>query len=81
MTWRKTFIIVLLLGLVSTGATAAPPKEAPAVPAPSAPSVTAPAKPAPAPVVLEGRTLFHFREPALGSSPRERALAVGGRLG
>ena len=81
MTWRKTFIIVLLLGMVSTAATAAPPKEAPAVPAPSAPSVTAPAKPAPAPVVLEGKTLLYFREPALGSSPEERARDVGGRLG
>ena len=81
MTWRKTFIIALLLGLVSTAANAAPPKEAPAVPAPSAPAAKAPAKPAPAPVVLEGKTLFLFREPALGASPQERAKYVGGRLG
>ena len=81
MTWRMSFIIALLLGLVSTAATSAPPKEAPAVPAPSAPAVKAPLKPAPAPVVLEGKTLLYFREPALGSSPEERARDVGGRLG
>ena len=81
MTWRTSFIIALLLGLVSTAATSAPPKEAPAVPAPSAPAVKAPLKPAPAPVVLEGKTLLYFREPALGSSPEERARDVGGRLG
>ncbi|HLN91176.1 MAG TPA: mechanosensitive ion channel domain-containing protein, partial [Patescibacteria group bacterium] len=81
MTWRKTIIIALLLGLVSTAATAAPPKEAPAVPSPSVPTVKAPSKPAPAPVVLEGKTLLYFREPALGSSPEERARNVAGRLG
>jgi len=81
VTWRTSFIIALLLGLVSTAATSAPPKEAPAVPAPSAPAVKAPLKPAPAPVVLEGKTLLYFREPALGSSPEERARDVGGRLG
>ena len=81
MTWRKTFIIALLLGLVSTAATSAPPKEAPAVPAPSAPAATAPSKPAPAPVVLEGKTLLHIREPALGASPEERARNVGENLG
>ena len=80
MTWRKTFIIALLLGLVSTAATSAPPKEAPAVPAPSAPAATAPAKPAPAPVVLEGKTLFYVRETALGVSPEERARYVGENL-
>ena len=81
VTWRKTFIIALLLGLVFTAATAAPPKEAPAVPAPSAPEAKAPPKPPPAPVVLEGKTLLYFREPALGSSPEERARDVSGRLG
>jgi len=81
VTWRTYLILALLLGLVSSAATAAPPKEAPAVPAPSAPEVKAPAKPAPAPVVLEGKTLLYFREPALGSSPQERARDVGGRLG
>ena len=81
MTWRKTFIIALLLGLVSSAATAAPPKEAPAVPAPSAPAAKAPSKPAPAPVVLEGKTLLYFREPALGASPEERARNVSGGLG
>jgi len=81
VTWRKTFLIALLLGLVSTAATAAPPKEAPAVPAPSVPAAKVPSKPAPAPVVLEGKTLFHFREPALGASPEERARYVGGALG
>ena len=81
MTWRKTIIIALLLGLVSTAAAAASPKDAPAVPALSAPEVKAPEKPAPAPVVLEGKTLLYFREPALGASPEERARYVGGRLG
>ena len=81
MTWRKAFIIALLLGLVSTAATAAPPKEAPAVPAPSAPAAKAPSKPAPAPVILEGKTLLYFREPALGSSPEERARNAGGNIG
>ena len=80
MTWRKTFIIALLLGLVSTAATPAPPKEAPAVPAPSAPAAKSPSKPAPAPVVLEGKTLFHFRETALGVSPEERARYVSENL-
>ena len=81
MTWRKTFIVALLLGLVSASATAAPRKEPPAVPAPSAPAATAPSKPAPAPVVLEGKTLFNIRESALGVSPEERARDVGERLG
>jgi small-conductance mechanosensitive channel len=81
VTWRKTFLIALLLGLVSTAATAAPPKEAPAVPAPSAPAAKEPSKPAPAPVILEGKTLLYFREPALGSSPEERARNVSGGLG
>jgi len=81
VTWRKTIIIALLLGLVSTAATAASPKEAPAVPAPSAPEVKAPGKAAPAPVVLEGRTLFSFREPALGASPEDRARYVSDSLG
>jgi small-conductance mechanosensitive channel len=81
VTWRKTFLIALLLGLVSTAATAAPPKKAPAVPAPSAPAAKEPSKPSPAPVVLEGKTVLHFREPALGSSPEERARDVGVRLG
>ena len=79
--WRKIFIIALLLGLVSAAATSAPPKEAPAVPAPSAPGATAPSKPVPAPVVLEGKTLLHFREPALGASPEERARNVSENLG
>ena len=73
--------MALLLGLVSAAATAAPPQEAPAVPASSVPAVKAPLKPAPAPVVLEGKTLLYFREPALGASPEERARDVGGRLG
>ena len=81
MTWRKTIIIAFLLGLVSTAATAASPKETPAVPAPSAPEVKEPAKPAPAPVVLEGKTLFYFREPVLGASPGDRARYVGESLG
>ena len=81
MKWRTSLIIALLLGLVSAAATAAPPQEAPAVPASSVPAVKAPLKPAPAPVVLEGKTLLYFREPALGSSPEERARDVGGRLG
>jgi len=80
VTWRKTIIIALLFGLVSTAA-AAPPTKAPAVPAPSAPAAKAPSKPAPVPVVLEGKTLFHFREPALGASPEERARNAGGNLG
>jgi small-conductance mechanosensitive channel len=81
VTWRKTFLIALLLGLVSTAATAAPPKKAPAVPAPSAPAAKEPSKPSPAPVVLEGKTVLYFREPALGASPGERAQDVGVRLG
>ena len=81
MTWRKTIFIALLLGLVSAAAPAAPPKEAPAVPVPSAPAPKTPSKPEPAPVVLEGKTLLYFREPALGASPEERARNVGGNLG
>ena len=73
MTWRKTFIVALLLGLVSAAATADPPKETSAVAAPSAPAAPAPSKkaspltapvpskPAPAAIVLEGKTLFHIR--------------------
>jgi len=87
--WRKTFIVALLLGMASASATAAPRKEAPAVPAPAAPAAAessppaavAPSKPGPAPVVLEGKTLFNFREPALGASPEDRARNAGGTLG
>jgi small-conductance mechanosensitive channel len=82
VTWRRTIIIALLLVLVHTAAaTAAPPKEISVVPVPSAPAAKAPSKPAPAAVVLEGKTLFHFREPALGASPEERARNAGGNLG
>ena len=81
VTWRKPFILALMLGLVFTVATAAPPKEVPPVPAPSVPAIPVPSKPAPAPVVFEGKTLFHFREPALGVSPDERARGVNERLG
>ncbi len=91
MTWRKTFIIALLLGLVSVPATAAPPKEAPAVPVPSAaapaPSKPAPAstaaapsKSAPAPVVLEGKTLFDIRVAVFSTTPQERAKGINERL-
>ena len=45
------------------------------------PRGSAPSKPAPAPVVLEGKTLFHFRESALGASPEDRARYVGESLG
>jgi len=75
---RNSVIAVLLLGLVSAAADAAPRKEAPQVPEPSAP--VAPEKPA-APVVLEGKTLFLFREVALGVPPEERAREISGRLG
>jgi small-conductance mechanosensitive channel len=80
VTWRKTFIIALLLGLVSAAATAAPPKEAPAVPAPSSPAAKAPAKPAPAAIVLEGKTLFHIRETILSVTPEERGRGISERL-
>jgi small-conductance mechanosensitive channel len=80
VTWRKAFIFALLLGLASTAAAAVPPKEAPAVPASSAPEAKAPSKPSPVPVVLEGKTLLYFREPALGSSPEERARNAAGNL-
>ena len=54
MTWRRTIIIALLLGLVSAAAAAAPPKETPAISAPAAPAPSesaapAPSKPAPTP--------------------------------
>jgi len=91
MTWRKTFIIALLLGLVSVPATAAPPKEAPAVPVPSAAapapskpapaaSAPAPSKSAPAPVVLEGKTLFDIRVAVFSTTPQERAKGINERL-
>ncbi len=80
MTWRKTFIIALLLGLVSTAATSAPPKEAPAVPAPSAPAAKSPSKPAPAPVILEGKTLFRIKETVFSVTPEERARGISERL-
>jgi len=91
VTWRKTFIIALLLGLVSTAATAAPPKEAPAVSAPSAPAakapskaapaaVQAPAKDPPAPVVVEGKTVFTIRETVLSATPEERAKEITRRI-
>jgi small-conductance mechanosensitive channel len=80
VTWRKTFIIALLLGLVSTAATAAPPKEAPAVPAPSAPAAKSPSKPAPAPVILEGKTLFQIKETVFSVTPEERARGISERL-
>ncbi len=69
MMWRRIFAVALMLALVSAAAAAAPPSETPPVPAPSAP------------VALEGKALFHFREPALGVSPEERARDVSGRLG
>jgi small-conductance mechanosensitive channel len=89
--WRKTFIIAVLLGLVSTAATAAPSKEAPAAPAPSAPAATAPAKPAPAavqapekdppaPVVVEGKTILTIRETVLSATPEERAKEITRRI-
>lgn len=75
MAWRKTILIALLAGLVSAPATAAPRKGEPQPPAP--PAAVAPA---PAPVVLDGKTLFSVREPALGFSPAERAQGVTDRL-
>jgi len=80
VTWRKTFIIALLLGLVSTTAIAAPPKEAPEVPAPSVPAAKVPSKPAPAPVVLEGKTLFQIKETVFSVTPEERARGISERL-
>jgi len=80
MTWHKTVLVALLLGLVSAPAHAAPRKEAPPAPAVSAPAAPAPAKPPPAPVVLEGETLFQIQEGALGVSPEERAREASGRL-
>jgi small-conductance mechanosensitive channel len=91
VTWRKTFIIALLLGLVSTALTAASPKEAPAGPAPSAPAAKAPAKPSPAavqapekdppaPVVVEGKTVFTIRETVLSATPEERAKEITRRI-
>jgi small-conductance mechanosensitive channel len=81
MTLRRILIVALLLGWVSAVATAAPRKEAPAAPPPSAPIAPEPSKPAPAPVVLEGKTLFGVREPALGLSAEDRARDAGVRLG
>ncbi|HEX9191375.1 MAG TPA: hypothetical protein VF847_04720, partial [Candidatus Deferrimicrobiaceae bacterium] len=78
MTLRKSILIALLLGLVSSASAAPPRKEAPVAPAPSAP--VAPEKPAAAPVVLEGKTLFLIRESALGASPEERASEISKRL-
>jgi len=90
VTWRKSFIIALLLGVVSTAATAAPPKDPPAVPAPSAPAAKAPSKPAPAdaqaakdppaPVVVEGKTVFTIRETVLSATPEERAKEINRRI-
>jgi len=80
VTLRKTIIIALLLGLVSTEATAAPPKETPAVPAPSAPAAKSPSKPAPAPVILEGKTLFQIKETVFSVTPEERARGISERL-
>lgn len=82
MAWRKTFIIGLLLGLVSAAATAAPPKETPAIstPAASAPSKPAPAAAVPAPVVLDGKTLFDIRATAFTATPQERARGINERL-
>ena len=91
MRWRKTVIIALLLGLVSTAASAAPPKEAPPDPAPSAPAAKVPSKPAhadvqaagenpPAPVVVEGKTVFTIRETILSATPEERAKEISKRI-
>jgi small-conductance mechanosensitive channel len=38
-------------------------------------------KPAPAPVVLEGKTLFHIKEAVLSATSEERARDASGRLG
>ena len=62
------------------------PAPAKPVPAPErakrAPAKRAPAaaKPAPAPVVLEGKTLFHIKETVLSSTPQERAGNANERL-
>ena len=80
MTWRKTFIIALLLGLVATAATAAPPKEAPAVPPAADTATKVPSKPAPAPVVLDGKTLFQIKAKVLSATPEERARGINERL-
>jgi small-conductance mechanosensitive channel len=80
VTWRKTFVVALLLGLVSVAATAAPPKEVPSAPPTIDIATKAPSKPAPAPVVLDGKTLFDIRATAFTATPQERARGINERL-
>jgi len=81
MSRRKTFVIALVLFLVSPLTAAAPRTEPPAVPEPPAASTArAPVKPTPAAVVLEGKTLFYIRETVLSSPPAERAKGASERL-
>jgi small-conductance mechanosensitive channel len=62
------------------------PKAAPAKPSPKPARAKhvrakpAPAKPVPAPVVLDGKTLFHIKETVLSATPAERARLTNERL-
>jgi len=80
MRWRTAFTVALVLGLVSFASTASPRSEALRAPASPGPAASAPSKPAPAPVVLEGKTLFHIRATIFSVTPEERASAISERL-
>ncbi|HZW35620.1 MAG: mechanosensitive ion channel family protein, partial [Deltaproteobacteria bacterium] len=73
---RKIVVAVSLACMISASVYAAPPMPVTALPPPAA----ATPKLAGAPVVFEGKTLFHIREKALGVKPEDRARDSSGRL-